>query len=340
MTEIPDEEAAGAILRAALALDRAPPVGDALIAAWAEERLDPERAAIVEAHLAADDEARAYAFALREELLGTAGAHQAPASVPLPSLAAARSRRATWVPFAVAAALLLALGTMVLSPGSRPGLVSLGDQDSDARLVAAADDLARRSPELFGDFRPIGAAERRATVGDVMRSGLSILEPLGHVVGRQPPLRWASTAGATSYDVVVADADGAVIWRTTTALTRVAPGEGPDLEPGRAYLIEVSAAGPLGRTTASRSFDVAERTAVDALATAREALGRALGDPLGDLARAHLAARRGFLIEAKAAVEAYLVRNPKDAAAISFDEYVRRRLGWPEGATTTALERR
>lgn len=343
MTVSSNDETAGAILRSAGALDRPVPVSDTLLAAWAEGRLDPERAALVEAHLAADDVARGVALALREEVLESRrGATSAeprsdsrssdsdgragPESDALPSLAAARARRSTWVPFAAAAAALLALGASFLASKSTTP-TALG---SDARLVAAADDLLRAEPELFRDFRPVGRAERRETVGDTTRSGLSILEPVGHVVSARPALRWASANGAKSFDVVVADSEGVVVWRTTTERSSIPTESLPHLEQGRAYVIEVNATGPFGRTTASRPFDVASAAAADSLSKAKSALLRAQGDDFGDLAFAHLAARRGFLTQAVDAVGAYLARHAKDADARDFDDYLRRRLGWPE----------
>ena len=342
MTDHSDDETTRDILRAASSACRTNAVSDAAIAAWAEGRLDPERAALIEAYLATDDETRAYAFALRDEMREAAAA-DAPASAPaigtghagavaIPSLAAARARRSAWVPFAAAAAIVLAVGAAIfVRSGGSIGTTELGI-DSDAALVASAADLAKRAPSLFADFKPVASSERTTAVADAQRSGLSILEPFGHVLSARPDIRWSSAGGASRYEIAIADAEGAVLWRTTTERTSVATEDAPRLERGRSYVIEVNATGPLGRTTASRPFDVADAVMSDAVLDARTTARKALGDDLGDLAWAHGLARRGFLTNAKSAVTGYLTHHPKDAAAREFDEYLRRRLGWPEGA--------
>lgn len=329
MTDSSDDETIRDILRSAGSRARTGAVSDAAIAAWAEGRLDPERAALVEAHLATDDETRAYAFALRDEVLE---AGRSNGSAPVPSLAAARARRSRWFPFATAAVILLAAGAALYAQSRGSILTTTPDIDSDARLVASATDLAKQAPSFFADFQPVAASERRAAVADTSRSGLSILEPIGHVLFERPELRWSSSGGASSYEIAIADADGAVLWRKTTQRTSVAPDDAPRLERGRSYVIEINATGPLGRTTASRPFDVADADTSNFVLDAHTTARKVLGDDLGDLAWAHGLARRGFLTNAKGAVTAYLVRRPNDAAAREFDEYLRRRLGWPEGA--------
>lgn len=328
MNHASDDDLARTILERAGPMGPATAVSDALIAAWAEGRLDTERAALVEAHLAADDGARRAAFALRDEILaGAAGdrGHGVAASSPIPSLATTRARRATWAPFAAAAALLVALGVAFLGQGpSGPAL------DSDARLVAAAGALSREAPDLFADFRPVASAERREASADTTRSGLSILEPVGRVLETRPALRWLAAAGVTSYEIAIADADGVVVWRTTTRADRIATADAPTLVAGRAYVIEVTATGPLGRTSANRAFDVVATETAEAIGSARARAHASLGRDLGELAFAHAAARRGLLIASKGAVTAFLAGHPKDAAALEFDEYLRRRLGWPE----------
>jgi hypothetical protein len=330
MSRISDDDLTSAILSTpgAVRPSAARPT-DATIAAWAEGRLDAERAALVEAYLATDDAARAEALALRESATGVvavfAGSNDGGGVL---SLDAARTRRATWVPFAAAAAILAAIGVAVLR--RTPSGDGLG---SDAALVAAIDDLGRTPSGLFDGFRPISAEERRGATGDVNRSGLSILEPSGHVLDGQPTIRWAAPGGAATYEVAVTDRDGIVLWKTSTTGTEVGAASGPRLEPGKAYLVEIAATGPLGRTTATRAFDVATTAEAKAVLAGRDDARRTLGDALGDLAWAHAAARRGYLGSAKAALAGWLASHPGDTAGRELDEYLRRRLGWPEPAT-------
>lgn len=344
MTPFSDDDLAAEVLRHGVPREAGPAPTDAAIAAWAEGRLDPERAAIVEAYLATHDDARALAFALRDDLLATdapagdaiatpTGGREGAAGAKIVSLDEVRARRGRWIPFAAAAAVLLAAGVLALRSGG--GATSL---DSDARLVAATGSLAHDAPGLFGDFRPIDAAERRAAVEDANRAGSSLLEPASRVLDVQPAVRWTSvnTGGWDAdarFEVELANADGVVIWRHATKERFVAAADVPVLERGRSYLITVKAPGTLfGGGAGTRAFDVADDSTAAALASGRATARRLLGDDVGDLAFAHAAARKGFLVEAKRAATTYLARHPNDAAAREFDEYLRRRLGWPVAA--------
>ena len=96
MTDHFDDDATRDILQAASSAGRTSALSDAAIAAWVEGRLDPERAALVEAHLATDDETRAYAFALRDEMREAANEN---GSVPAVGNDVARSADAACLTF-------------------------------------------------------------------------------------------------------------------------------------------------------------------------------------------------------------------------------------------------
>jgi len=333
---------------------------DNLLAGYADGRLTGERRVRVEEHLVRCAPCRDLVLAavesVREEV-GAAGEEEpvavgdagesvgvragaasgagasGPTSIPsgVPSLADARERRrrslAAW---AVAAGMLLAvgLGFVAMRRGEGPATPTT----PEGRLVAAAARLVRAAPDDLAGFRPADAAERRTEGADVHRSGLEIEMPAETLLTPTPTFRWSATA-ASPFTVVVADGDGQEVWRRTSDLaTMPYPMDAQPLAAG-AYVLEVSARGPLGETTATRAFRVAseaERAAWERVVKAAET---AVPDAVErDVVLAHAAARRSLWLEAE-------VRAGRAAASPAADEvardtwaWVRRRLGRPADA--------
>src|SRR5687768_17339829 len=111
-----------------------------LLSRFVEGTLSSARRDDVERHVAVCDDCRQVVAGLAR-----AGVAQAAGG--------ARRARLLGVPLpvaAVAAAALVALGAYaLLRPSART-------PDTDARLVAAANDLAARRPDLFSGFTPLG----------------------------------------------------------------------------------------------------------------------------------------------------------------------------------------
>jgi hypothetical protein len=129
---------------------------------------------------------------------------------------------------------------------------------------------------------------------------------------------------------VVADGDGQELWRRTSdAATMPYPRDVAPLEPGP-HVLEVSARGPLGETTATRAFRVA--TEADRAAWARivAAAEAALPDAgLRDVVLAHAAARRALWLEAEDRAGRAAAQPDADDVARDTLAWVRRRLGRP-----------
>jgi hypothetical protein len=312
MTEPQDEERIVAHL---LRSDPSPgPAGPCLdadwLAGWAEGRLDAERRALVEGHLASCDACRAAATelfdALSERPAGTEPEEAAdPAAAPVLSLPAARRRRVG--AFALAASILLALGAgfLALRGGGGDGV-----PDAERALADAADELRSGAPQWFAGFEPAGPAERRSAASDARRASLLVLRPAGVVLETRPRLEWADATGASAYEVVLAGPDGAEVWRgRSNGPTLDLPGDAPELVRGTSYVLEVTAVGPAGTAggpRATRGFRVASAEEAGAWEGAVREAGRRVDPSVRDLVLAHAAARRGLLLEALTRTEAHL----------------------------------
>ena len=156
-------------------------IDDNLIAAYAEGRLTGARRARMEAHLATDPEARALVAALvidREADDGYRPEEASPTPPAAPREEAAWSR---WLPFAAAATVLLAVGAAVLTrPADTTAL------DTTARMVAAAEDLGARRPDLFRGFRPVDVAALPRRAPTELRGGILVTAPRERTILGRP----------------------------------------------------------------------------------------------------------------------------------------------------------
>lgn len=316
-----------------------------LLAGYADGRLTGERRTLVEEHLVVCDPCRDLVRSVREEV-GAAGEEE-PAGVlefagdragaasgagaSIPSLDAMRERRRrSLVGWAVAAGVVLAVGAglLALRRGDGPGAPTT----PEGRLVAAAARLVTAAPSDLAGFRPADAAERRTEGADVHRSGLEIEMPAETLLTPTPTFRWSATA-ASPFTVVVADGDGQEVWRRTSDVaTMPYPLDAAPLAAG-AYVLEVSARGPLGETTATRAFRVAteaDRAVWDRIVKAAET---AVPDAVErDVVLAHAAARRSLWLEAEARAARAAAAPTADDVAKDTWAWVRRRLGRPADA--------
>lgn len=324
-----DDELARSLVERVMPQPPASPCPDEnLLAGWAEGTLTGARAADVEEHLTRCDDCRRTAMLWREE----AAAPEVPASDagPVLDLSAAR-RRVRWLGVAVAAVAVAAIGLTVFRRTDVPT-----PPGTDARLVAVAQDLATAKPELFAGFGPVDRSTRESLRDDGTRGGVEILEPSGAVLDTPVRVRWTPLPAAISYAVVVADASGATIWKSTSipdGAAKDATGNATltfpkalGLAPGGHYVIEVTPETAIGSTTARRSFSIA--TDVERGIWTRSA-GEILARAPADLARlviAHAALRRGYVLEAERAARAQVEAFPMDTVATETLAYARRLL--------------
>lgn len=286
-----------------------------LLAAWAERRLEGERLAFVQAHLAQCDACRDAGLALQDESA-------------IPSLSAARVARRGVRLWAIAAAALLAVGAGALYVTRRGGPAGVGD----ASLVEVAQRLAGEQGDVLSDLKPVDAAERAASRTDATRAGLTILEPAGTILAGPRRIATTQVPGAGSYEFTISDAGGKVLWRSP-------PGAANSVEvPERAgwsdapYIVEASATGALGKTSATRTFRVATGAATAGWKRAEDAVRGAEPD-LADLLLAHLAVRRGYLLEARRLASAWdCAHGATSPAGRDLAAHARRLLGWPDDA--------
>jgi hypothetical protein len=299
--------------------------GDHVLATLLDGRLLPAEREVLERHLAGCRECH--------EVLATLRAAGAPLRAPAPAAAPPAGRRLRlpiWLPTAAAAAVVL--GALLV-----PGLLRARGGPEE-RLVAAARALTAARPDLFGDLRVLGAAERAAPAPSPRRdgAGLALVHPSGRVLEPRPSFRWRTAAGVGEVRITVRGPAG-VLW--SAPVPDAGPGAGevrfpyPEREPALPAGVEgswqVAGEGLLGPVEETRSFRVAtpaERAAWSE--AAREIDARA---PAAEraLLRAQLAIRREYLAEAETAAREALAARPGDALARETLALVLRLLGLP-----------
>ena len=223
--------------------EASPSVDPDLLAGYVEGRLDDDERAAVEARLVHDEEARALVGELRAAL-GT----EAP--VPVPATPG-------WVPLAIAACALLAIGALVFAMTRE----DLGPLDPYARLLATADRLATADPVQFGSLR--ATIEDASLIGEAeaMRGGLRIFAPQGALLEGRPQLQWAEVPGSKGYEVRVATVTGAeVLTFLSETATASWPDEAEPLAGGQQYLLRSGPKGRLASARARRCFAWPTRT--------------------------------------------------------------------------------
>lgn len=286
---------------------------------WAEQRLDARRAEAVEAHLADCDACREVAFVWRETVAAkdetTPAEEQTGALRFVPG-----GRLSRWVPFAVAAAILIAIGVRIA--GRETHVPTSGD----SRLVAAARDLSRAHPDLLAGFAPVSASEREAVLDDRPRAGISIVEPVGLLLDVPSKVSWTAPPDDTEVRLVVVDAQGETLGSVSSRGKSVEMPGRARMEAGGRYVLEVTGDGALGSSTLRRSFAVATNDARATWGKAAAAIRAEAPPELAEVLVAHAAARRGLLVEAFRVAEARAAANPDDAEASAIREYARKRL--------------
>ena len=229
--------------------------------------------------------------------------------LPAAARGAGRVLGLPWPVVAVAAAVLVAFGVYVSRGGEAPS------PDTDARLVAAASDLAAQRPEIFADFKPLDAAERAAGASDVRRGGLSPLVPAGATLSTRPDFRWSPVPSAKSYALKVIDAEGATVLETSATDPFVLGARLPkDLPRGGEFVWKVTATGARPPAEGTRAFSVVREVAVRSYDAARGAIAALGADVPKDLLLAHFAFRRGFLAEALEAARRHVAAHENDRA--------------------------
>ena len=232
-----------------------------------------------------------------------------------------------WIPFAVAATLLVGLGLVA-------GRFSAGPAGAPASgpLAVAFADLTARHPTLF-DAPPLTAHELEAGGAAPMRGGLLLHGPTGLVLDPRPTYRFAPPAGAPSSTVTLYDDAGRALW------TRPAPGDAlphpPDvapLAPGAAYAWSVAATGVLGRTEGRGAFRLATADEAARWAATVAAVEAEVAPATRALVLAHAALRAGLLEEALRRAELARGGSEPELARATW-AFARRRLGY-EGAAS------
>jgi hypothetical protein len=278
-----------------------------LLAGFAEGRLLAVEREPLEVHLARCEDCRTGVAAFVLE--GAAAA--VPTEAPAPRRGSLL-RRTAWfaIPAAAAAVLLVAL--------SLQGRRATGDRPlDDAVLVAAATDLAKARPEVFGEFRPLSREERLAMPLAPKRGGaLGLRVPCGKVLEARPAFRWEPVPGVARWKVSLLTAAGKRVWTAESAEPSLAyPAAEAALEPGRRYLFEVSGEGPLGPERARRTFDVASvEESAAAVAAAREIADRA-PRAAAPLLEAHWLLRAGLAAAAEAPARRAHAADPSSTPA-------------------------
>jgi hypothetical protein len=247
---------------------------------------------------------------------------EAQAAVGFEARPAARRRPVLWVVSAAAAGLLLAVGGAALllrERGSRPLT------DTATRLVAAASDLARDRPDLFGGFRPLDPQERPPGAGDPERGGARLVAPSGVVLSTRPAFRWAGAPGVTRYEVSLEGRDGTTLWTRAAEGTELAyPSDASELARGTTYDWSLAFEGLVGgRTESRRAFAVATPEEARAFEEASHAVEARVAPDLRDLLLAQVALRRGLVAEAERLARAHLARHPSDEVGRATLRHVR-----------------
>ncbi len=236
---------------------------------------------------------------------------------------------------AIAALVLVGVGALALL--AHAPTESDAHAGTDARLLAAARDLASADPGLFARFTPLTHDERTAARGVRERGGLVLLGPREVVLSDRPAFRWETVPGSTRYEVTVLGADDRPIWtRAATGTSLPYPDDEPALEAGTRHAWALSTQGVLGGRTESRAtFTVASPDQADAFARARRAITDRAPADLAALLCAHWALRHGLLDEAEQLANAALADDPDDDARVETLRAVLRR----RGASTTGAAR-
>jgi hypothetical protein len=289
----------------------------AVLAGWVEGALPEPAREETERHLAACEPCRSATAAVADALPPAA-----------PARAGTLLRLAPWA--AAAAALLIAV--FVLSRRDPPPAGG-----PEERLLAASRDLARAHPDLFADFTPLAASERGAQPVRHGAATLRLIQPALRVLATRPAFRWEGPDSATRAELALSTTDGRVVWKGSVAPSGAAPypDGGPDLEPGRRYVWELTVHGPGGAATESRAFEVLGASEREAFRRRVETLGREAPAGLRALLRAHVACRLGLYGEAEAAAREALAADRAGALARETLAHVLRRLG---AAEADALE--
>ena len=264
----------------------APCPDEGTLVALAEDRLPADQAEEVAAHVVRCGICLDVCAAVRDvardarppsvALLGDVGTDDAPSR-----------RRWGWAPFAIAAALLLAIGVRwVHGPEGAP--VSLAS--AWAAVTADAPDLAAQGP--------LTAAELLVTASP-LRGGLVLKGPSGTVLSTSVEFDWEAVPGAAAATVVVADTAGdEVLRRTTDAPPVRLAGAGSALRRGTAYVWTLSVQGPRGRVEAARAFRVADDATVTGWSSLVDRAARLVPQDHRDEVLAHAALRLGLVEEA------------------------------------------
>jgi hypothetical protein len=223
---------------------------------------------------------------------------------PVPSLEEARARRSTrWLPFAAAAAVLVAAGWFVWRQAPSSGSGS----ERDALEVAAAT-LARTRPDLVADLPVLTDRELAGGGHGVLRGGIYLHGPNEIVLDDRPTFSWEYYPTIDPYEIALFDSTGARLWtRTAPARGQVAgeihdtwfefPKDEAPLKPGTSYRWTVSGTGAFGQIEGSRTFSRASEADAAKWAQTVEA-SKAVSPGSRSLLLGHLALRRGYLDEA------------------------------------------
>jgi hypothetical protein len=265
-----------------------------VLAGLAEDRLLPEERQAVEEHVA-----------ICPKCLEVVGVLVRQARPPV-----ARKPARVWFLLAAACVIaVLALGIVLVGKGSLPE-----ETDTDAVLVAAAEDLARTRPDLFTGFRPLDREERLAARSPVQRGGGPVpLLPVNTVLKTRPVFTWEGIAPAEKVEVSLLRAGRGTLWKRAARGTELAyPDDVAALEAGVRYVWKISCSGVLGREEARRAFRVASLTDRRTFQEAVRIIDEEVPVETRLLLRAHLAIRRGFLAEAERAGWAHLRADPGD----------------------------
>ena len=288
------------------------PEVDAL-AQYAEGVLGDRRRAALDEHVAHCDRCRSLvAAAARAGLVAEGAVGRTPGGTVL--------RFPRWIPFAAAAVVVVGLALWL--PSREPSA-----EGTDARLVAVAERLSARRPDLFADFRPLDAAERAAGAVDVQRGGIEDMAPAGVTVETRPTFEWAEVDGAAEYALTVIDAEGTRLLSTKVRSARL---EGSALAKALTrntdYVWKVTAVGsamPAEGTCALRvAGDADARTHASVVA----AVAAVADETLRDLATAHALLRRGLAADALPFARRFAAGHAGDDVGRETRALIRRRL--------------
>ena len=197
-----------------------------------------------------------------------------------------------WSVAALAASVLLAVGLWWGSPADD----TLDDVDVDSRLLAAAERLGEREPELFGGFEPL-TADALESEPAVTRGGATWLAPSGTLLQAPTTLRWKNAPDSTLVRVTLEGA--AANWSEEVEGESVAA---PPLAPGR-YVVRLMPLDALGAQTTRAVFEIASADTRERLARADAALRAEVDDALADLLVAQHAVWAGYFGHARKAAE-------------------------------------